>query len=154
MSGKMKVRPDGKHCVFDHTRKYNDAILHCARLANKELPPCYIDSMKCFIRFNRRRQNPDMIRYFSDPAGKNPLFDFDLKLLPNVVSWFDGARTDSGENMLDAMKLNAIYQFARAMPDQISKPPTKLYLFNLHLRLTMVVSFAMLFVCLWWNSFG
>mmetsp|Transcript_31008 Transcript_31008/g.65484 ORF Transcript_31008/g.65484 Transcript_31008/m.65484 type:complete len:128 (-) Transcript_31008:149-532(-) len=47
-------------------------------------------------------------------------FERDLKVLPLAISWFDKARdfseNDREESNVDARKLSAIYQFARAVP--------------------------------------
>jgi len=49
-----------------------------------------------------------------------PFLEWDLKVLPLVVNWFDKARAfsqnDGEETNVDARKLSAIYQFARAVP--------------------------------------
>jgi len=47
-------------------------------------------------------------------------FEWDLKVLPAAIVWFDRARActenDEAEMNVDLMKLSAIYQFTRAMP--------------------------------------
>ena len=48
MSSK-KERPDGKHYGFDHVRKYHDAILYCAKMAEKQLPSDYHFQMMAYI---------------------------------------------------------------------------------------------------------
>mmetsp|Transcript_13925 Transcript_13925/g.25418 ORF Transcript_13925/g.25418 Transcript_13925/m.25418 type:complete len:392 (-) Transcript_13925:168-1343(-) len=47
-----------------------------------------------------------------------PFLEWDLKVLPLAVSWFDRARVyaQNDESNVDARKLSAIYQFARALP--------------------------------------
>ena len=47
-----------------------------------------------------------------------PFFEWDLKVLPLAVAWFDRARSiDADEERVDKHKLGAIYQFIRAMPE-------------------------------------
>jgi len=61
-----------------------------------------------------------IIRYHPH-LDMEPFLEWDLKVLPLAVSWFDKARgfsqnDDDEETNVDAMKLSAIYQFARAVP--------------------------------------
>ena len=55
-----------------------------------------------------------------------PFFEFDLKVLPIAVKWFE--RAQSIENIEDIRvgrhKLGAIYQFIRAMPEVFEPAPT------------------------------
>lgn len=48
-----------------------------------------------------------------------PFLEWDLKVLPFVIGWFDRARgyaqNDEG-NIIGAKNLDAIYQFARTVP--------------------------------------
>ena len=57
------------------------------------------------------------------------LFEWDLKMLPHTVDWFESARPKirnspwlRGIN-LDAKKLDAIYQFVRSMPEIVEPVP-------------------------------
>ena len=54
-----------------------------------------------------------------------PFFEWDLKVLPLVVDWFESARCveNVDEAGIDKRKLDAIYQFIRAMPDVIEPAP-------------------------------
>ena len=47
MSSK-KERPDGKHYGFDHVRKYHDAVLYCAKMAEVQLPSDYLFQMNAY----------------------------------------------------------------------------------------------------------
>ena len=53
-----------------------------------------------------------------------PFFEWDLKVLPHAVSWFERARSvDSNVVGIDRHKLEAIYQFIRAMPEVFEPVP-------------------------------
>jgi len=57
-----------------------------------------------------------------------PFLEWDLKVLPLVVSWFDRARDSDPENSgahVDTKKLSAIYQFATALPMMFVPSPNK-----------------------------
>lgn len=55
-----------------------------------------------------------------------PFFEFDLKLLPFLVGWFDRAKEDTDDiKSVETRKLDAIYQHIRAMPMMIVKKPPK-----------------------------
>ena len=44
-----KKKPDGKVYSYDHIRKFHDAVLYCAKLANMPLPAGYMQSMKNYL---------------------------------------------------------------------------------------------------------
>ncbi|KAL7543376.1 hypothetical protein ACHAXR_013103 [Thalassiosira sp. AJA248-18] len=49
----------------------------------------------------------------------NPFFEWDLKVLPFVIDWFDRARAYAGKSAtIDATMLSAMFHFIRAMPMQ------------------------------------
>ena len=55
-----------------------------------------------------------------------PFFQWDLKVLPIAINWFERARsirTGIGEASIDKRKLEAIYQFVRAMPEVFEPAP-------------------------------
>ena len=54
-----------------------------------------------------------------------PFFEWDLKVLPLAVDWFERARSIEAidEAGIDKRKLDAIYQFIRAMPDVFESAP-------------------------------
>eukprot|EP00579_Thalassiosira_antarctica_P002902 CAMPEP_0201877290 /NCGR_PEP_ID=MMETSP0902-20130614/8745_1 /ASSEMBLY_ACC=CAM_ASM_000551 /TAXON_ID=420261 /ORGANISM="Thalassiosira antarctica, Strain CCMP982" /LENGTH=383 /DNA_ID=CAMNT_0048404717 /DNA_START=500 /DNA_END=1651 /DNA_ORIENTATION=- len=56
-----------------------------------------------------------------------PFVEWDLKVLPLAISWFDRARdyAQNNESNIDARKLSAIYQFAKAKPLMIVPPQRK-----------------------------
>lgn len=59
----------------------------------------------------------------------SPLFEWDLKMLPHTVSWFEVARSEISSSQwlhevnLDGKKLDAIYQFVRFMPESVEPAP-------------------------------
>lgn len=55
-----------------------------------------------------------------------PFFEWDLKILPLMISWLERARSIEGtdEYVIDKHKLGGIYQFIRAMPDIFEPAPT------------------------------
>ena len=54
----------------------------------------------------------------------HPFFEWDLKVLPHAVSWFERARfVDNDEAGIDRHKLGAIYQFMHAMPEVFEPVP-------------------------------
>ena len=54
-----------------------------------------------------------------------PFFEWDLKVLPIAIDWFDRARFvyDNNEAGIGNHKLGAIYQFIRAMPEVFEPAP-------------------------------
>ena len=55
-----------------------------------------------------------------------PFFEWDMKMLPSVGSWFDRARACAGNNearSVNVRQLDAIYQFIHAMPDTFDVAP-------------------------------
>ena len=54
-----------------------------------------------------------------------PFFEWELKVLPIAVAWFDRARSIEGaiEDVIDKHKLGTIYQFIRAMPEVFEPVP-------------------------------
>jgi hypothetical protein len=54
-----------------------------------------------------------------------PFFEWDLKVLPIAIEWFDQARSieNTDETVIDKRKLDAIYQFIRAMPEVFEQAP-------------------------------
>ena len=48
-----------------------------------------------------------------------PFFEWDMKVLPIAINWFERARSieDTDETVIDKQKLGAIYQFIHAMPE-------------------------------------
>ena len=54
-----------------------------------------------------------------------PFFEWDLKVLPLAVEWFERAHAieDTDATVIDKQKLGAIYQFIRAMPDIVEPAP-------------------------------
>ena len=62
-----------------------------------------------------------------------PFFEWDLKVLPLAVAWFERARSienNEEAGIIDKCKLDAIYQFIRAMPEvfELSVEQAKVYL--------------------------
>ena len=54
----------------------------------------------------------------------HPFFDWDMKALPLAINWFERARSIySNDGGLGKRKLDAIYQFIRAMPDVFEPVP-------------------------------
>ena len=54
-----------------------------------------------------------------------PFFEWDLKVLPHAIAWFDHARSiESDEVGVDKRKLSAIYQFIHAMPEVFESVPS------------------------------
>ena len=55
-----------------------------------------------------------------------PFFEWELKVLPLAIEWFESARSIENENEtgIGNHKLGAIYQFIRAMPDVFAPVPT------------------------------
>ena len=51
-----------------------------------------------------------------------PFFEWDLKVLPLAVSWFERARSvdSNNEAAIDKNKLGSIFQFIRAMPEDLT----------------------------------
>ena len=54
-----------------------------------------------------------------------PFFEWDLKVLPIAISWFERARSvdDDDEAGIGKRELEAIYQFIRAMPEVFEPAP-------------------------------
>ena len=54
-----------------------------------------------------------------------PFFEWELKVLPTAVSWFERARSleDIYGRAIDKQKLSVIYQFIRAMPEVFEPAP-------------------------------
>ena len=54
-----------------------------------------------------------------------PFFEWDLKVLPLAINWFERARSieDTDETVIDKQKLGSIYQFIRAMPEVFEPAP-------------------------------
>lgn len=54
-----------------------------------------------------------------------PFFEWDLKVLPTAMSWFERAQSiyENNEAGIDKQKLSAMYQFIRAMPDVFEPAP-------------------------------
>ena len=54
-----------------------------------------------------------------------PFFEWDLKVLPIAIDWFDRARAidSNNEAQIGNHKLGAIYQFIRAMPEVFEPAP-------------------------------
>jgi len=54
-----------------------------------------------------------------------PFFEWDLKVLPIAINWFERARSidNNNEAGIDKHKLGAIYQFIRAMPEIFEPAP-------------------------------
>ena len=54
-----------------------------------------------------------------------PFFEWDLKVLPIAIKWFERARSieDIDETVIGKNKLGAIYQFIRAMPEVFEPVP-------------------------------
>ena len=54
-----------------------------------------------------------------------PFFEWDLKVLPIAIDWFDQARSieNTDETVIDKQKLGAIYQFIHAMPEVFEPAP-------------------------------
>ena len=52
-------------------------------------------------------------------------FEWDLKVLPIAIEWFERARSieNVDEAGIDKQKLGAIYQFIRTMPDVLEPAP-------------------------------
>mmetsp|Transcript_26805 Transcript_26805/g.44016 ORF Transcript_26805/g.44016 Transcript_26805/m.44016 type:complete len:234 (+) Transcript_26805:128-829(+) len=71
------------------------------------------------------------MRHFCLVGLVMPYFDVkqfiepDLKMLPHIVHWFDEARINMSNPIIDSLKLSAIYQFTRAEPMSIVSDPTK-----------------------------
>lgn len=55
------------------------------------------------------------------------LFEWDIKMLPVIISWFDRATSMCSENAksIDRRRLDAIYQYTRVMPTRFVDPPPK-----------------------------
>ena len=55
----------------------------------------------------------------------HPFFEWDLKVLPLAISWFDRALSIANENEAGIVKhkLGAIYQFIHAMPEDFEPVP-------------------------------
>ena len=54
-----------------------------------------------------------------------PFFEWDLKVLPLAISWFERARAVhyNNEAIVSKRKLESIYQFIRAMPEVFEPAP-------------------------------
>ena len=55
-----------------------------------------------------------------------PFFEWDLKVLPIVIEWFESARSIANNDEAVGIykhKLGAIYQFVRAMPEVFEPVP-------------------------------
>ena len=54
-----------------------------------------------------------------------PFFEWDLKVLPIAIKWFERARSIESEDEagINKRKLEAIYQFIRAMPEVFEPAP-------------------------------
>ena len=54
-----------------------------------------------------------------------PFFEWDLKVLPIAINWFERARAidSNNEAQIDKRKLEAIYQFIRAVPEVFEPAP-------------------------------
>ena len=50
LSGDVKIKADGKHYSFDHIRKFHDAVLHGAKVAEEVLSPLYLSQMKAYLK--------------------------------------------------------------------------------------------------------
>ena len=54
-----------------------------------------------------------------------PIFEWDLKVLPIAIKWFERARSieDTDETVIGKNKLGSIYQFIHAMPEVFEPAP-------------------------------
>ena len=54
-----------------------------------------------------------------------PFFEWDLKILPTAINWFDRARSieTNDSTGIGKQKLSVIYQFIRAMPEVFEPAP-------------------------------
>ncbi|KAL9188744.1 hypothetical protein ACHAXT_007122 [Thalassiosira profunda] len=70
-----------------------------------------------------------ILRYHSK-LDMEPFLEWDLKVLPVAVAWFDRARGYAGneEGNVDAKKLSSIYQFARSSIEVCALQEVKDYL--------------------------
>jgi hypothetical protein len=57
-----------------------------------------------------------ILRSHSD-LDMGPFFEWKLKFLPMVISWFEKARSD-GIRVIESRDLSALYKFVRGMPDK------------------------------------
>ena len=84
MSAK-KERPDKKHYGFGHIRKYSDAVLYCAKLAKKELPPGYYFQMQTYLDTLKKEKTK------AKSAGKMEEHEADAipySLYGDICTWF------------------------------------------------------------------
>ena len=54
-----------------------------------------------------------------------PFFEWDMKILPHAIEWFERARSiaNNDDVGIDKRKLESIYQFIRAMPEVFEPAP-------------------------------
>jgi len=86
-----------------------------------DLPPNLRSLLELNMLENEEHVAFEKILRYHSQLDMEPFLEWDLKVLPLAVSWFDKARgfsqnDDDEETNVDAMKLSAIYQFARAVP--------------------------------------
>ena len=95
---------------------------------NRSIP----HGVSSLLRMNRSSNDKKQIAMlkvlrFHPRFDMSPFFEWDMKLLPVVSSWFDGARacTDTIEKNVDKRKLDAIYQFIHTMPEVFEPAPAE-----------------------------
>ena len=95
-------------------------------LSNHTLENFGIDTpadVKSLLTLNRSSEDKSLIAIrkilrYHQHFDMQPFFEWDLKVLPIAINWFDRARTVDDNNAgTDKHKLGAIYQFIRAMPE-------------------------------------
>ena len=74
---------------------------------------------------NKRRVAIKKILKHHRHLDMQPFFEWDLKVLPIAINWFEGARSieDTSETGIGKAKFGAIYQFIRAMPEIFDPAP-------------------------------
>jgi len=76
---------------------------------------------------NKEQVAVQKILHYHSHLDMEPFLEWDLKVLPLAINWFDKARAFSqndDEENVDARQLSAIYQFARAVPLMFVQSPT------------------------------
>ena len=88
-------------------------------LGNEEEMPADVNySLELNFTDDKKQVAIEKILKHHQHFDMQPFFEWDLKVLPFAISWFERARSiENDEVGIDNHKLGAIYQFVRAMPE-------------------------------------
>ena len=110
------------------TYSSNHMLKHIGEDDEDRFPP----SLEKLLKFNESADKKEVaikkILHCHPNFDMKPFFEWDMKMLPTAVNWFDRAIfcTESNDTRsidVHVRKLNAIYQFIHAMPDVFEPAP-------------------------------